>query len=73
MKTIEKYERMYTPDLQSLLKKFEDLAEENEILIDKAKFNNQDYDKLRSINDDYDIDISLLRMELNRRFWKSGF
>lgn len=74
MKTIEIYEKTETSVLQALLKEYEEHSERNEILIDLAKENdNGDLqeisEKLQPINNDYAIDISLMRMELNRRLW----
>lgn len=73
MKTIETYQKAETSVLQSLLKEYERNYERNEILIDMAKENYNNYDELQKINDDYDIDIHLIRMELNKRLWKGEF
>jgi len=69
MKTIEIYEKAETVTLQSLLREYEQLSEDTEILIDDAVSRDEKYDNLRKISDDYEIDISLIRMELNRRLW----
>ena len=69
MKTIEIYEKLGTKDLQSLLKMFEKQSESNEIIIDDAKLNNLTYDELQIENNNLEIDISILRMELNKRLW----
>lgn len=71
MKTIEIYEKTNTIELQNLLIEFEKKLENNELLIDKTIFNRSDYDELKRISDDYEIDISLIRMELNKRLWKN--
>lgn len=69
MKTFEYYEKLETKKLQKLLKTFEQIHEENEVVIDFAKSENHSYDNLEQENKDYEIDISLIRMELNRRLW----
>lgn len=69
MRTVDIYEKKSTKELQFLLKKFEKLLEENELKIDNSKNNKE----LKKISDDYEIDISLIRMELNRRLWKGDF
>ena len=69
MKTIEQYEITDTVKLQSLLKKFEKISERNEILIEMAIEENTNCEDLQKENSDYAIDISLIRMELNRRLW----
>lgn len=56
--TIKIYEKANTEDLQYLLKKLERCLEYAEIVDDKDKIN------------DYEIDIHLIRMELNKRLWK---
>ncbi len=70
MKTIEKYEQMETEILQLLLKKYETLLENTELIIDKAKSMNENYDNFKRISDDYEIDIHLIRMELTKRTWE---
>jgi hypothetical protein len=73
MKTIEFYRKSETINLQCLLLDYEDRLERNELLIDELKFQNKNYDDLKKINEDYEIDISLIRMELNRRLWNDDF
>jgi len=73
MKTIEIYEQTETSKLQSLLKEFEDKSESNEILIERAKSNDDNYDELQKMNDDYEIDIHIIRMELTKRLWCGHF
>jgi len=70
MSTIKTYENTETVELQTLLKEYEELLEENELNIDSRRSNNLDIKKLENISDDFEIDISLIRMELNRRLWK---
>ena len=69
MKTIEFYEGEETSKLRSLLKNYEKISEENELLIDKAKEEGYNYSELEKENNDYEIDIRLIRMELNKRLW----
>lgn len=69
MKTIEFYEGEETSKLRSLLKDYEKISEENELLIDKAKEEGYNYYELEKENRDYEIDIRLIRMELNKRLW----
>lgn len=68
MKTIEFYEKVKTNKLQSLLKKYE--LEQNEIELNlEENFNSE----LKNTSDDYEIDIHLIRMELNKRLWFNDF
>lgn len=69
MSTIKTYESTETIELQTLLKEYEELLEENELHIDERKANKLDCKKLEAISNDFEIDISLIRMELNRRLW----
>lgn len=70
MRTVEIYEKKSTKDLQFLLKKFEKLLEENELKIDELTSKKINSKELKKLSDDYEIDISLIRMELNRRLWR---
>lgn len=69
MKTIKMYQKLETSELQSRLLKLETLLECNELSIDNKKIKNEDFNDLKKISDDYEIDISLIRMELTKRFW----
>lgn len=69
MKTIEFYEGEDTSKLRSLLKNYEKISEKNELLIDKAKEEGYNYSELEKESNDYEIDIRLIRMELNKRLW----
>ena len=69
MKTIEIYERTETVKLQSLLKNFETDLEDVDLLIDKSKNKNEKFDDLKKLSDDLEIDVHLIRMELNKRLW----
>lgn len=67
-KTIEIYEQKKTAELQSLLKQFE-IDLEDVVLIDKSKIKGENYDDLQNLSNDLDIDVHLIRMELNKRLW----
>lgn len=69
MKTIEIYEQSETAVLQSLLKEFETFLENTDNLINRSKSNNENYDSLQQMSDDYEIDIHLIRMQLTKRLW----
>ena len=64
MKTIEFYEKTNTKKLQLLLKKYEPILNDIELNLE----DNYDSD-LKKLSEDYDIDIHLIRMELNKRLW----
>lgn len=70
MKTIEIYERKNTAELQTLLKKFEIDLEDVDLLIDKSKIKGENCDDLQHLSNDLDIDVHLIRMELNKRLWE---
>jgi hypothetical protein len=70
MKTIEIYEQTETNELQMLLKQFETYLDNGEILLNRFEKENYDeYLKLKKKMNDCDIDVHLIRMELNKRFW----
>ena len=69
-KTIEIFEQAKTAYLQSLLKNFETDLEDVDLLIDKSKSKNEKFDDLKKLSDDLDIDVHLIRMELNKRLWE---
>jgi hypothetical protein len=69
MKTIETYEKAKTKELQILLKEYETFLENTNLLIDRAKMKNLDCSELQKMSDDYEIDASLVRMELTKRLW----
>lgn len=68
-KTIEIYEQTDTADLQILLKDYEDKLESNEIFMDNLKNDKQNVDVFKKLSDDLEIDVHLIRMELNKRLW----
>lgn len=69
MKTNNIYQKQKTERLQYLLLKFERLQEKNELLIDELSLKEKNIDELKKISNDFEIDISLIRMELNKRLW----
>lgn len=72
MSTINNYEKIETVELQTLLEEYEELLEENELHVDERKNQKIDTKKLERISGDFEIDISLIRMELNKRLWKKS-
>lgn len=70
MNTINKIETEDTSELRRILKIFEEAAEINEVIMDDAKKNNYSYGDLYKENLDNEIDIVLIRRELNRRLWE---
>lgn len=72
MKTIKIYEKMETSKLQTKLLEFEDLLEQNELIIDSKKLKNENFDEFKKQSEDYEIDISLIRMQLTKRLWNSS-
>ncbi len=69
MKTIEIYEKSKTSELKKLLIEFEEKSEKNELIMDYMKSINKNCDDLQKLNNDYEIDINLIRMELTKRLW----
>lgn len=69
MKTIEKYEKTETSKLKKILKNFEEKSEKNELIMDYMRSIDRKCVDLQKMNDDYEIDISLIRMELTKRLW----
>lgn len=65
MKTIEIYEKTETSKLQKMLKTYENNLKKIELDILKCP-----NDELNKEIVDYEIDISLIRMELNKRLWQ---
>jgi hypothetical protein len=70
MKTIKIYEETETKTLQSLLKEYEIFLENTDLLIERAKNRNEKCDDLEKMSKDYEIDVSLIRMELTKRLWE---
>ena len=68
-KTIEVYEATDTKVLQSLLKEYETFLENTDVLIERNKLRNEDYEDLQKMSNDYEIDTHLIRMELTKRLW----
>jgi hypothetical protein len=76
-KTIEIYEKTETKELQILLKQYETYLENGNVLLklfEKKKKNliGNDFKKLKTTMNDYEIDEHLIRMELNKRLWEEG-
>jgi len=69
MRTIDVYEKTKTSELKTLLVDFEKKSENNEIIMDYMKSINRNCEDLQKINDDCEIDISLIRIELTKRLW----
>ena len=67
--TIKFYRKMKTESLKTLLNSYETMLYNTDILIEESKNNNNDYTELEKKLNDYDIDVSLIRMELNKRLW----
>jgi hypothetical protein len=67
MNIFEFYESVGTLELKRLLNKYEGLLESNQLKIENDDIES---DFLERLNKDYEIDISLIRTELNRRLWK---
>ena len=56
--------------MTTTLKEYEEKSESNEILMDEYKSESKTiYENIKRINNDYEIDIRLIRMELNKRLW----
>lgn len=70
MKTIKIYEKTETVKLQKLLKKYENYLEKSELSLSNMESDNLYDEKLKNKIADYEIDISIIRMELNKRLWK---
>jgi len=74
-KTIEIFEQSETAELQSSLIEFETYLEDIYIILEKyesGKLNDLDMeiiDKANIERIDLEIDVSLIRMELNKRLW----
>jgi hypothetical protein len=76
-KTIEIYEKTETKELQILLKQYETYLENGNVLLklfekDKKNLIGNDFKKLKTTMNDYEIDEHLIRMELNKRLWEEG-
>ena len=63
--SIENYRRMKTERLQMLLKSYESVVDNLELLLYKHK----DDKDIKQKYDDYTIDVNLIRMELTKRLW----
>lgn len=74
MKTIEIYEKTETSKLQKMLITYENNLKKIELSLFSMESDNlysiKEYEKLKNKIVDYEIDISIIRMELNKRLWK---
>lgn len=72
MKSIETYEKIETKKLQSLLLRCENNYKNNNLKLLNDKLDDSEYLKIIKVINDQDIDIHLIRMELNKRLWISN-
>jgi len=72
--TIKIYEKSETSELQLLLNQYEQKIENSEILIERFgdRLKDEDYQKIQNAIVDCEIDTHLIRMELNKRLWRSN-
>ena len=70
--TVKLYRTIKTEKLQNLLKSLETAQFNTEYIIGEVKKSGEDVTKLEQNMVDYEIDISLIRMELNKRLWKEA-
>ena len=68
--TIGFYEELRTENLQNLLSGLETAQYNTEYIIGEVEKTGGSVYKLENKMIDYEIDISLIRMELNKRLWK---
>lgn len=71
MKTIEKYEKSETDELKKLLEYHEKVSKLINLQIKKFNISDKQYQKFKNISCNCEIDINLIRMELNKRLWYS--
>jgi len=70
--TIKFYEELKTENLQNLLKGLETAHYNTDYIISEVEKNGGIVSSFEKKIIDYQIDISLIRMELNRRLWKES-
>lgn len=68
--TIKFYERLKTENLRNLLSGLETAQYNTEYIMNEVQKNGGSVSDFERKMIDYEIDISLIRMELNRRLWK---
>ncbi len=68
--TIGFYEELKTVNLQNLLSGLETAQYNTEYIIGEVEKNGGVVCELENKMVDYEIDISIIRMELNKRLWK---
>ena len=67
--TIKFYEELKTPNLKNLLTSLETAQYNTEYLIGEVDKSGGSVVELEQKMVDYEIDVSLIRMELNKRLW----
>lgn len=70
--TIKSYREMKTDSLKTLLHSYETMQFNTDSLISKSIDSDNNIVELEKRMSDYDIDVSLIRMELNKRLWKES-
>ena len=70
--TIKFYRKLTTEKLKNLLKSFETAQNNIEHLLIECKKTGDSTTKLEKKMYDNEIDINLIRMELNKRLWKES-
>ena len=67
--TIKLYEEMKTEKLKTLLKSLETSLYNTDFIMNEIEQDSELIKQLDNKIKDYEIDISLIRMELNKRLW----
>ncbi len=70
--TIKSYREMKTESLRTLLTSYETMQFNTDSLIVTSIGNGDCVVELEKRMSDYDIDVSLIRMELNKRLWNES-
>lgn len=70
--TIKFYRKLKTENLRSLLKSLETAQYNTEFLINQFEKNGESTYNLEKKMVDYEIDISIIRTELNKRLWRES-
>jgi len=70
--TVKLYEEMKTESLKNLLKGLETVLYNTDFLMNEMEKNGDPVDKISEKIVDYEIDVSLIRMELNKRLWNES-
>ena len=69
MKTIEIYEKSKSDKLKKMLKFHENVSRLIDLKLRDFNLSEKQYLKYKNISSNCDIDIQLIRMELNKRLW----